>query len=78
MLDEGNRRRWWRGTSSCRSRCLAARVKRARAHRDGGRSGLTTGERVKLAKLRKENRQLQMERDLWRRKVAGFIAKESE
>jgi transposase len=37
-------------------------VRQARADRDGGKSGLTTDEKVELAKLRKENRQLRVER----------------
>jgi len=55
---------------------LAGWVKRARADRDGGKSGLTTEERAELAKLRKENRELKMERDLLK-KWAAFFAKES-
>jgi transposase len=51
-------------------------VKRARADRDGGQSGLTTEERAELAKLRKENRELKMERELLK-KWAAFFAKES-
>lgn len=39
-------------------------VRRARADRDGGKSGLTTEERTELAKLLKENRELKMEREL--------------
>ena len=39
-------------------------VERARADRTGGRTGLTTAERDELAKLRKENRELRMERDI--------------
>lgn len=39
-------------------------VERARADRSGGRTGLTTAEREELAKLRKENRELRMERDI--------------
>jgi transposase len=64
--------------ASC-SRCpsaLAGWVKRARADRDGGQSGLTTDERTELAKLRKENRELKMERELLK-KWAAFFAKES-
>lgn len=56
---------------------LSGWVRQARADRDGGKSGLTTEERVELAKLRKENRQLRMERDLLK-KAAAFFAKESE
>jgi transposase len=55
---------------------LAGWVKRARADRDGGKSGLTSDERAELAKLRKENRELKMERELLK-KWAAFFAKES-
>ncbi len=51
-------------------------VLQARANRDGGKSGLTTEERTELAKLRKEVRELKMERDLLK-KWAAFFAKES-
>ena len=56
---------------------LAEWVKRARAARDGGKSGLTTEERAELTRLRKENRQLLMERDILK-KAAAFFAKESK
>src|SRR6188508_3695727 len=39
-------------------------VRRAQADRTKGRSGLTTGEREELARLRTENRQLRTERDI--------------
>jgi transposase len=51
-------------------------VVQARADRDGGKTGLTTDERAELAKLRKENRELKMERELLK-KWAAFFAKES-
>ena len=51
-------------------------VARARADRDGGKSGLTTEERTELAALRKQVRELKMERDLLK-KWAAFFAKES-
>jgi transposase len=50
-------------------------VIRARADRDGGKSGLTTDERAELVRLRKENRQLEMERAILK-KAAAFFAKE--
>lgn len=55
---------------------LAGWVKHARADRDGGKSGLTTEERTELASLRKQVRELKMERDLLK-KWAAFFAKES-
>jgi transposase len=51
-------------------------VERARADRSGGKSGLTTGEREELTRLRKENRILQEERDILK-KAAAFFAKQS-
>jgi transposase len=55
---------------------LAGWVEQARADRSKGKTGLTTEERVELAKLRKENRELRQERDLLK-KAAAFFAKES-
>jgi transposase len=51
-------------------------VERAKADRGQGKPGaLTTAEREELTRLRKENRQLQMERDFLK-KAAAFFAKE--
>ena len=55
---------------------LGTWVDRARADRSNGKTGLTTAEREELAKLRKENKQLKMERDLLK-KWAAFFAKET-
>jgi len=49
-------------------------VKRARADRTHGETGLTTAEREELARLRKENRELRTEREILRT-VAAFFAK---
>src|ERR1700704_4268580 len=49
-------------------------VEQARADRTKGRTGLTTEERAELATLRKDNRELRMERDLLK-KAAAFFAK---
>jgi transposase len=49
-------------------------VKRAQADLTKGRTGLTTVEREELARLRKENRILQEERDILK-KAAAFFAK---
>jgi transposase len=55
---------------------LGGWVKQARADRSKGKTGLTTEERAELAQLRKDNRQLKMERDLLK-KWAAFFAKET-
>jgi transposase len=52
-------------------------VERARADQGKGKPGvLTTAEREELAELRKENRQLRLERDILK-KAAAFFAKEN-
>jgi transposase-like protein len=50
-------------------------VKQARTDRSGGKTVLTTEERTELSQLRKEGRELKMEREL--RKWAAVFAKES-
>ena len=50
-------------------------VKRARADRTKGRTGLTSAEREELARLRKETRQLRLERESLKN-AAAFFAKE--
>ena len=47
---------------------LANWVKHARADRTQGKTGLTTAEREELARLRKENRILQEERDILKKR----------
>jgi transposase len=56
---------------------LGTWVKHGQADRTKGKTGLTTAEREELAKLRKENRELRMERDILK-KAAAFFAKESK
>ena len=55
---------------------LGGWVKQARADRSKGKTGLTTAEREELARLRKENRELRIEREILK-KAAAFFAKQS-
>jgi transposase len=50
-------------------------VKQARADRSNGRGGLTSEERAELVKLRREVRELRMQRDILK-KAAAFFAKD--
>ena len=52
-------------------------VRREQADRTNGKTGLTSEERAELSRLRKENRELRMERDILK-KAAAFFAKQSE
>ena len=52
---------------------LRAWVEQARADRSGGKTGLTTEEREELARLRKENRILQEEREILKKATAFFV-----
>ena len=52
-------------------------VERARADRTGGKTDLTTAEREELARLRKELRIVQEERDLLKKATTAFFAKQS-
>ncbi len=55
---------------------VRAWVAQAQADRTKGKTGLTTAEREELARLRKENRELKLERDILK-KAAAFFAKEN-
>lgn len=54
---------------------LADWVRKAQAERTNGRSGLTGVEREELTRLRRENRELRMEREVLK-KAAAFFAKD--
>jgi transposase len=48
-------------------------VEQARADRTAGKTGVTTAERAELARLRKENRQLRMDREILVKAAAFFV-----
>jgi transposase len=48
-------------------------VEQTRADRTKGKTGLTTVDREELARLRKENRQLRMDRDILVKAAAFFV-----
>ncbi len=74
MLDEGK-------TVAAAARDLGltpsslAHCRYARADRTKGKTGLTAAERDELTQLRKDNRELRMERDVLK-KAAAFFAKD--
>ena len=53
---------------------LSLWVRQAMADRSKGKTGLTTAEREELARLRKENRELKLDREILK-KAAAFFAK---
>src|SRR5437016_5557683 len=48
-------------------------VERARADRTKGKTGLTTAEREELARLRRENRELRMEREILKKAAVSSV-----
>ncbi len=48
-------------------------VAKVRAERDGGREQLSESERAELGRLRKENTELRMQRDVLKRSVALWV-----
>jgi transposase len=48
-------------------------VEQARADRTDGKTGVTTAEREELARLRQENRQLRMDREILVKAAAFFV-----
>jgi transposase len=75
VLDEGKTVGAAAGDLDLTETALREWVKRARADRTKGRTGLTSAEREELAQLRKENRQLRLEREILKN-AAAFFAKE--
>jgi transposase len=75
VLDEGQRVGAVARDLDLTETALRTWVHRARANRTKGRTGLTTAEREELTQLRKENRQLRLEREILKN-AAAFFAKE--
>src|SRR5438067_12975183 len=75
VLDEGNSVGSVARDLDLTETALREWVKRARADRTHGKTGLTTAEREELARLRKENRILRGEREILK-KAAAFFATE--
>ncbi len=77
VLDEGKSVHQVAGDLDLTESALRLWVERAKATRGGLSTGaMTATEREELARLRKENRVLRMERDILK-KAAAFFAKES-
>jgi len=77
VLDEGKKISEVARDLDLTASALRTWVERARADRGKGKPGvLTTEERAELATLRKEVRQLRIERDILK-KAAAFFAKET-
>lgn len=76
MLDEGKSVSRAARDQDLTPSALAQWVTQTRAERTKGKTGLTTEERAELSQLRKEDRQLKLERDILK-KAAAFFAKES-
>ena len=76
MLDEGKSVSQVARDLDLTASALQQWVDRARADRSKGKTGLTSEERAELARLRKEVRELRIQRDILK-KAAAFFAKES-
>jgi transposase len=76
VLDEGQSITRTARDLDLTSSVLSQWVTQARADRTKGKTGLTSAERTELAQLRRENRQLKLERDILK-KAAAFFAKEN-
>lgn len=74
MLDEGKTMMQVARDLYLIASALRQWVERARADRTKGKTRLTTEERAELARLRKENRSLWIERDILKN---AFFAKET-
>jgi len=72
VLDEGKTISAVARDLDIHSSVVGSWVERARADRTKGKTGLTTLEREELAKLRKEVRELRMERDILKEAAAYF------
>jgi transposase len=77
VLDEGKTAAQVARDLDLTASSLGGWVKQAQADRAKGKTGLTTEERAELSQLRKQVRELQMERDILK-KAAALFAKESK
>jgi transposase len=75
VLDEGKRVSAVARELDLTETALREWVRRSRTERAQGRTGLTRAEREELVQLRKENRQLRLEREILKN-AAAFFAKE--
>jgi transposase len=77
VLDEGKTKAQVARDLDLPPSVLSRWVEQARADRTQGKTGLTTAEREELARLRRENRELKMERDILK-KCTALFAKEKQ
>ena len=77
VLDEGKRVGVVARELDLTPSSLANWVRHAQADRTKGRTGLTTAEREELNRLRRENRQLKLEREILS-KAAAWFARETD
>lgn len=73
MLDEGRSVSAVARELDLTASALRLWVEQARANQTNGKTGLTTVEREELARLRKENRQLRMDREILVKAAAFFV-----
>jgi transposase-like protein len=73
-VKRASRSRRWPGTWGVNEGTLGNWVNADRRRRDGGDGFLSEDERAELVRLRKENAELQMERDVLKRSIDQHLA----